>query len=573
MQQINETTCEIKPIDNTHKQDKFQKTIDELKIDDKVNFIVSQGFKHLGRVIKFLKLNDLDQQKALASLQEIRTQNQANKENRAKSESKKDKEKNATNFMDSEQWKQIVEKKKEMYKKFFPEDTEFDWEKFKTFKKDNKDKLKEEKKAKCEEKKAAPKSEKIQALYKTLFPEDTEFDCKKFQTWKKDNKEKFQKLKQQEKHKNFNEKKQKMKEELYKKTFPQDTEFDWEKFKTYKKEAKLTAEFEKSITPKTEFGKLKQEKKQALYKEFFPNDTEFDWVKFKAHKKSLKNEKNNSEEAQLQRAKLEEARKELYKKAFPDDTDFDWVKFKQHKKQLKQKDRKALSDFNVDKLMKKQNLYKIAFPEDTDFDWEKFGKFKKEAKEAKREKSKSKEKEAKEIKREKSKSKSKEKKIKEKKEKPEKLVKDWNKEFKHVFLDGNNLLFCHDRIQKIKLVDSNKAEKILALLAGQFGLLGGAESMCLAYDNTNNVFSKQVEGLELNVCSARPDSKSSIEVLMDWMDRKGTSSLVVTSDECIEAKLRERGMNNIMNSKRWMNITKEIIGKENFQGIMKKNTC
>ena len=256
-----------------------------------------------------------------------------------------------------------------------------------------------------------------------------------------------------------------------------------------------------------------------------------------------------------------ELKKELYKKAFPEDADFDWSKFKQYKKEAEKG-----NDFCKAKQEKKEALYKILFPEDVEFNWEKFKAQKKQIKQEKKKQEKTGKQDEILVKNNSHPlfmdinsvfEKQDEKKIEMEKKLPEKknpnkfsFVKDYNKqETPFLVLDADNIFLAHERINNLKLKESEKAEKILALLSAQFGLKTGANSLNLVYESTKTVFSKKFEDLELNVYSARPDFKSSTEVLVDWMDRKRTpidTTLFVTQDEGLIAKLREKGAKYFM---------------------------
>ena len=210
----------------TSKSSKVQeitKQIEDLKIGDKVNYIMSKGFDQLKKIVRFLKKNNLDQELALLELQEKALQFLNKKKKKIATSS------SSNTSSDNEKTKK-------------PEDITPEVMLNQTV-----EKIKKLRQAKREEK------------YKQLFPEDTEFDWEKFKLTK-------QKFKDSDLWKKI----QKNREELYKKFFPSDTEFDWNKFKQFKQEEKKKnrefKETNKDGKDISEFVKMKKEKKQAMYK-------------------------------------------------------------------------------------------------------------------------------------------------------------------------------------------------------------------------------------------------------------------------------------------------------------------
>ena len=113
------------------------------------------------------------------------------------------------------------------------------------------------------------------------------------------------------------------------------------------------------------------------------------------------------------------------------------------------------------------------------------------------------------------------------------------------------------------------------MLAGKFGLRTNLKHLTLVYDSTKNVFLKNVEGLELNVCSARPDFKTSDDALVVWSEGKSVNlneTLFVTSDRGLKDRLREKGAKLIMNSGRWFKIARNLIGDKDFNELVEKNS-
>jgi len=579
------TTKQKKPHNKKIKLEQLTKKISDLQIGDKVNYFVSKGFEQVGKVVKFLQKNNLDQELALLELQEkaLKFLNKKKRKEEPSSSSSSDNEKtnkgesklqtienalNTTldkikeikqkkreanykklfpndtefdwekfkatkqNFKDSDLWKKIQNSREELYKKTFPNDTDFDWEKFKNFKKEEKLKNKENKKSDF----CKLKQEKKQTLYKEFFPGDTDFDWEKFKLKKKELKQKFKEEKKNDKKditetlkedkSTKDEKKncQEKREAKYKKLFPEDTVFDWEKFKKIKQEKKKS---EKNLEEKVDFKKIREEKRQQLYKEFFPQDAEFDWEKFKVYKKETKKDFQNKQKGDSKyecpkMSKFKQLKKELYAQVFPNDTEFDWEKFRNYKKSLKKKCepnfssntegeekevKKDVRKFCKERQEKRKELYKQTFPNNTEFDWEKFRSFKKQ------------------------------------KEEQEDIVKEWSNSIKTVYLDGNNMLYTENIIRKVQLKSPHNAEKILAMLSGKFGFRANLNSLTLVYDYTSNIFKKNVEGLELNVCSARPDFKTSDDALVVCSEWKSAhdllSTLFVTSDRGLKIRLRK----------------------------------
>ena len=580
--------------------EEITKQIEDLQIGTQVNYIKSKGFDHLKKIVKYLKKNNLDQELALLELQEKeliflhKKKKHSNNENtskmnedntnipdemlnqtveklkklkQAKREEKYkqlfpddtefDWEKfklRKTKFSESDLWKKIQRFKEEHYKKVFPNDTEFDWHKFKLYKQEEKKKSKGNKKEGDISEVGKIKKDK---KYKELFPQDTEFNWEKFKAKKQELKKLLREKKDlSKKSKEAKDISQKKVEKFFK-IFPKETTFDMQKLKQFRKEQRLNRKNKELNNDnkdnkllmkidKKEFKKIKMEIETSLYKELFPNDTECDWEKFKALKRNTKKEfkikqaLDSKYECPMFK-NFQGIKEKLYKSLFPEHKEFDWNKFRKYKRDMKNSNteinEKETKKDGPSKRQKREELYKQAFPNDTKFDWEKFMTlYPKEEKDK------------------------------------ENLVREWSKDITSVYLDGNNMLYAENMIRKIQLQSQKNAEKIIILLAERFGVKASLKNLTLIYDSTKNIFTKNVEGLELKVCSARPDFNTSDDALVVWSEGKSAldfnSTLFVTSDRGLKIRLREKGAKLIMNSGTWFKVAKEIIGTTDFEGII-----
>jgi predicted RNA-binding protein with PIN domain len=176
------------------KEEKIKKEIEELGVTSDVEHIKQKVDAPLRKILKALVLNEKDKDKAITYLQSFldrKTERKKKKLERLENEmkdldlskietlkSKGYKERKAVKalkkndndldkaieFLESKT-KNRKEKMEAKYKKYLPDDTEFDWEKFKAVKKEK-------------------NQEKKLAKYKKFFPDDTEIDKEKFKKCK-----------------------------------------------------------------------------------------------------------------------------------------------------------------------------------------------------------------------------------------------------------------------------------------------------------------------------------------------------------------------------------------------------
>ncbi len=322
--------------------------------------------------------------------------------------------------------------------------------------------------------------------------------------------------------------------DLYQKLYPHDKDIDWKKFRQQRKNDRQV---------------LKMKKKEEKYKKLFPDDKEFDWDKFKTnkhlHKKEKKEKKEKRQHEKLERhhhrrekkqklleeetPDLDESKdisKIIYKEFYPKDDKVDYSKLKNLKKDTKKKI--------------KEEKYKKFFPDDKEFDWDKF----------KKEKKSKREKEA---------------------ELDKKLEEDWNDDFLMFYLDGNNMLY-DDAHGGFRNLDFKKLENDISTLAMDFALKKKLNLLTIYFDFTKNIWTKKVEGLEFNVCSARPDFRTSDDALVDMVGRLSASTLnsvvVVTQDKVLKMRLREKGITHLMRPRKFIEIAKAEIGEDKVDKLL-----
>jgi len=117
---------------------------------------------------------------------------------------------------------------------------------------------------------------------------------------------------------------------------------------------------------------------------------------------------------------------------------------------------------------------------------------------------------------------------------------NWLEKVTHLYLDGNNMLYVCEPIRKLVLRRKIRAaENILQYLARDFTRVMNLERCVLIFDETPT----SVNEKDLIVCSARPITSTSDEVLIRWAkERMGCGTdLYVTSDRDLTRQLSLAG--------------------------------
>jgi hypothetical protein len=172
------------------KEEELMKEVEKLGIKPQVDSLKQKGFEKVKKVVKALIRNDMDYEKTLAYLENKKSKKINMSEIREKLQNlkldsavekvhstyphmrlKKIAKILAENQNDPEKANQSIEqhfakKKEKKYKKLFPDDKSFDWNKFKD-----------------------AKLEKKKEKYSKLFPGETEYDWEKFKAAKKQKRE------------------------------------------------------------------------------------------------------------------------------------------------------------------------------------------------------------------------------------------------------------------------------------------------------------------------------------------------------------------------------------------------
>jgi rRNA-processing protein FCF1 len=151
------------------------------------------------------------------------------------------------------------------------------------------------------------------------------------------------------------------------------------------------------------------------------------------------------------------------------------------------------------------------------------------------------------------------------------LTEVWDDNTRHLYLDGNNMLFVVPAIRNIVIRGGSHrqtAETRLASLAQHFASASspkGLEATTLVYDNTPLEYSQEM----ITVRSARPSFATSDDALVQWSAEHGNPKelLVVTSDKGLQERLFERGV-PVMKPGKWFKVVEGILGTELFQTIV-----
>jgi len=151
------------------------------------------------------------------------------------------------------------------------------------------------------------------------------------------------------------------------------------------------------------------------------------------------------------------------------------------------------------------------------------------------------------------------------------LTEEWNASTRHLYLDGNNMLFVVPAIRTIVIRGGSHrktAETLLAAVAQHFASASaskGLEGTILVYDNTHLEYSQEM----LSVRSARPVFATSDDALVQWSTEHDNPKelLVVTSDKGLQERLFEKGV-PVMKPGRWFKMVEGILGTELFQTLV-----
>jgi rRNA-processing protein FCF1 len=149
------------------------------------------------------------------------------------------------------------------------------------------------------------------------------------------------------------------------------------------------------------------------------------------------------------------------------------------------------------------------------------------------------------------------------------LTEEWNDGTRHLYLDGNNMLFVVPSIRQVVIRGRRQnAENLLSAVAQHFASASaskGLEGTILVYDNTHLEYSQEL----LSVRSARPTFATSDDALVQWSAEHSNPMelLVVTSDKGLQERLFEKGV-PVMKPGRWFKIVESILGTELFQSLV-----
>ena len=168
--------------------------------------------------------------------------------------------------------------------------------------------------------------------------------------------------------------------------------------------------------------------------------------------------------------------------------------------------------------------------------------------------------------------------------------------FRHILIDGNNLLISNEKMNDIQLENSNKAEKLLTLIISQFAIkfqelkesLEEVRYITIVFESIKPKACVKLGEIELNISSVKPKFKSIFEVYLNEVEKLVNNekdaqeqnvkdedskldilksipkSLIVTSDENVLNKIREMRDNKFngslfMNSNNFFYILQKFI--------------
>lgn len=313
-----------------------------------------------------------------------------------------------------------------------------------------------------------------------------------------------------------------------------------------KKERKEKKEKENNINKegiKSSNDEFKPKFKQILYAKFFPDDKEQDWEKFEKKRKEMKEDRVKNDE-------------EEYKRMFGNE-EFDWRKFRAAKREEKKEKRQ--NEYK-DKSKKKEKYYKKV----------KKSKSNDKKKDKEMEKEKNHERKKKTTK---EKTELKEKKNLEKDKAIESiLLKIKNNEIDSIYYDGNNMLMVDNSIRSDCLNKRRSEGEIkMSNLCLAFAKSLKIPKNVLLFDRTNNIFTKESEGVFLKVSSAYPEFESSDSAFINWTGSMNAKKvLFVTSDRILIEEITKKGAENVIRSGEFMTMASKVLGEE-YEKIVKTN--
>lgn len=313
-----------------------------------------------------------------------------------------------------------------------------------------------------------------------------------------------------------------------------------------KKERKEKKEKENNINKegiKSSNDEFKPKFKQILYAKFFPDDKEQDWEKFEKKRKEMKEDRVKNDE-------------EEYKRMFGNE-EFDWRKFRAAKREERKEKRQ--NEYK-DKSKKKEKYYKKVKKSKSN-DKKKDNDIKKEKNHERKRKT------------TKEKNELKEKKNLEKDKVIESiLLKIKNNEIDSIYYDGNNMLMVDNSIRSDCLNKRRSEGEIkMSNLCLAFAKSLKIPKNVLLFDRTNNIFTKESEGVFLKVSSAYPEFESSDSAFINWTGSMNAKKvLFVTSDRILIEEITKKGAENVIRSGEFMTMASKVLGEE-YEKIVKTN--
>jgi len=146
-------------------------------------------------------------------------------------------------------------------------------------------------------------------------------------------------------------------------------------------------------------------------------------------------------------------------------------------------------------------------------------------------------------------------------------------EVHYVFLDGATMLRASNYVRKLTGHPEKKlSEKNLIDLALKFAQSVGTVNVTLVFDEITETSTQEIGNAKFSVVSAKPEFANSGDALIAWAGKiaegKSNENLFVTAKRKTHERLNQSEVENVLRTRKFLDLVKNTIGQENFIEIL-----
>jgi len=146
-------------------------------------------------------------------------------------------------------------------------------------------------------------------------------------------------------------------------------------------------------------------------------------------------------------------------------------------------------------------------------------------------------------------------------------------EVHNLYLDGTTMLRASNYVRRLTGNPEKKlSEKNLTDLALKFAQSLGTVNVTVIFDDITETSTQEIGNMKFSVMSAKPEFANSGDALVAWAKKipegKSNESLFVTAKREAHVKLNESGIENILRSRKFLDLVKNTIDQEKFIEIL-----